>query len=139
MLFLIKHFLTQLERLELIRVVVEVDGGRGLLKEVSALHFDLGIILYVRVDTIGLRATSLESVNAIPLLWLILLRQYDLVKVDWSSLRLIKKRLEIVCHILLRYLDRAEAVAMQYLLLRQASIVSIAHVLDALIVISRLS
>ena len=139
MLFLIKYFLAQLERLELIRVVVEVDGGRGLLEEVSALYFDLGIILYVRVDTTGLRATSLESVNAIPLLWLILLRQYYLVKVDWSSLRLIKKRLEIVCHILLRYLDRAEAVAMQYLLLRQSSIVSIAYVLDALIVISRLS
>lgn len=139
MLFLIQHLLSQLERLELVRVVVEVDGGGGLLEEVSALHLDLGIILYVRVDTAGLRATSLQSVDAISLLRLVLLSQNDLVKVHWSGLRLIKKRLEVVCHILLRDLDWAEAVAMQYLVLGQTSAVRITYVLDALIVISRLS
>ena len=85
-----------------------------------------------------MRAFSLQSVDAISLLRLVLLSQNYLVKVHWSSLRLIKKRLEVVCHILLGYLDWAEAVAVQYLVLGQISTISITYVL-AIIVISRLS
>ena len=105
-LLLLEQLRAELQRLELVRVVVEVDGCGGLLQEFSALHSNLRIVLFICRASHSFK--RLQLVDTVALVWLILLCQDDLLQTHRCFSCARDERLVEACHIMVRYFDRPE-------------------------------
>ena len=83
MLFLFEHLRAKLQGLELIRVVIKVNGSCRLLQEVRTLDSNLGVVRYAILIFNLIQAGFRQFIDAVVLIRLVLLRQNDLLKARW--------------------------------------------------------
>ena len=96
-LLLLEQLRAELQRLELVCVVLEVDSCGGLLQEFCALHANLRVAIFV--CSVGrLLFYRLQFVDTVALMWLILLCQDDLLQTHRRFSCARDERLVEACH-----------------------------------------
>ena len=106
MLFLFEQLRTELQRLELVGVVLEIDSRCSLLQKVCTLHSNLCVAL--RIVCVGPSVYVLQLVDAVALVRLVVLDEDDLFQADGCLLGVGDKLLIKACDVAVRDFNRSE-------------------------------
>ena len=111
LLFLFEQLRTELQRLELVGVVLEVDSRCSLLQKVCTLHSNLCVAL--RIVCVGPSVYVLQLVDAVALVRLVVLDEDDLLQADGCLLGVGDKLLIKACEVAVRDFNRSESALSQ--------------------------